>query len=326
MSTRRQDRRQAERRARAVKARQAALPKTRSSFFANLSADWIAGGIIGGVVLIIGLVFASSWFFSRQGTVAPLFPQVFSLAASPNTPNRFLIGDVSGLFISNDGGKKWSPHVITDPVRKVYYDPNDASTFYAIGSATIRRSTDGGLTWSDWTSNLPGGAVNAMASDPADSSKRYAFVALQGLFKSEDGGATWSQQNPFPGASINSLAVKAGAPDTVYAFHDTDGLVVSLDNGKRFDPIESSVLPSRAVSDILTIAGEPETIYVTADQAVYKSSDGGREWLKLESGLSGVRAVALSRDSLSGKLYLTDPRGIVYSSSNGGESWLRNAS
>lgn len=324
MSTRRQDRRSAERRARALKARQATLPKSKESFLGRLSADWVAGIIIGGVVLVIGVVFGASWFFARQSAAPPAFPQIFSLSVSPSAADRFLIGDVSGLFISNDGGKKWSPHVITEPVRKVYYDPNDNKVLYALGSGTVRRSSDGGLTWSEWAASLPGGFVTAMASDSADSSKVYAFVSGQGLYKSEDTGTTWIQQNAVPGATITSLAIKPGAPDTIYAFHNTDGLVISTDNGKRFDVVESTVLPERGVSDILTVSQEPEVVLVAADYGVYKSVNSGTEWIKLETGLKGVQAVALSRDNATGKVFVTDPRGTLYASSDGGQNWQRH--
>ena len=326
MSTRREQRRQDERRARALKARHAAVsPKAKPSLFRNLSADWIVGGIIGAVVLIIAAVFAAAYFFGPGRSSNPTFAQVFSVAISPASPKRALLGDASGLFLSNDGGKKWTPHTLTEPIRKVYFDPNKPGIVYAVGGNSIERSTDAGDTWTKFSTNLPTGPVTAMASDPADSARLYAFVSGQGLLKSEDGGTAWTRQNNLPAATLTSLAIKAGAPDTIYAFHDADGFVVSIDNGRRFDSLGGPPLPKKAVSDILTFAQEPNTIFVAADQGVYKSSDGGASWTKLDSsGIHGVPVVALSRDASGGKLYAANTAGELYVSADGGDSWQKN--
>lgn len=152
----------------------------------------------------------------------------------------------------------------------------------------------------------------------------YAFVSGQGLFKSEDGGGTWARQNSLPTATLTSLAVKAGLPDTLYAFHDTSGFVVSADGGRRFDPVGGPPLPKKAVSDILTFAQEPGTIFVAADQGVYKSTDNGGTWTKLDTGgIHGIPVVALSRESGSGKVYATDTAGQLYVTSDGGSTWLK---
>jgi photosystem II stability/assembly factor-like uncharacterized protein len=324
VSIRRQERRRGERQARILKAKQALAPKKGANFFDRLSADWIAGLIIGGVVLVIALVFLSSWFFSTRAPAPAPFTQVFALTVNGSDANRVLIGDASGLYISNDAGKKWSQHVITDPVRDLYVDPSNPSTVYALGGQAVRRSLDGGLTWAEWRTNLPQGQVTALAADPAAPTRMYAYVDNLGLYRSDDSGTTWSRQNPLADASLSSLAVKAGQPDTLFAFHDSEGLVASTDGGRRFDPVQSQVLPHRSVSDILTYAQEPETFYAVADQAVYKSTDGGKTWAKLENGLNGVSAVAIDRSPM-GRLYVTDFSGNVYQSADGGASWQKHA-
>lgn len=327
VSQRRQERRTSERRARAVKARQAAVaPKGKVGRLSQLGPDWIFGGILASVVLIIAATFAFAYYFSNRGSGNPIFAQVFSVAVSPSEPNRMLLGDASGLYISSDSGKKWSAHVINSPVRKVYYDPNNTKVFYAVGGSSIQKSTDGATTWNTLGANLPSGGITALASDPADSSKMYAFVNGSGLYRSEDSGAKWSQVQEIRTASLSSLAVKAGSPDTVYAFHNTDGFVLSTNNGRKFDPAGDTVLPKKAVSDIMTFAQEPSTIYAAADLGVYKSTDGGSTWVRQEAGLRGINVVALSRDSVTGKLYASDWQGAVYASSDSGAGWAKTNS
>ena len=67
--------------------------------------------------------------------------------------------DVGGLFVSNNGGKKWSR--ISDDNRltqrawyyiELFIDPKDENTIYVL-SAPALRSNDGGKTWETFVGN-----------------------------------------------------------------------------------------------------------------------------------------------------------------------------
>ena len=70
-------------------------------------------------------------------------------------------------------------------------------------------STNGGLTWSDRSGNLPATAVNAIAIDPEDA--RHIFVATDlGLFESADAGAHWRDSGKgLPNAIAGDLVMHA---------------------------------------------------------------------------------------------------------------------
>ena len=291
-----------------------------------MSANWSAGIIIGSVSVLILAIFILGRIAATRGTAeGPQFSQVYSIAASPSDPKRMFLGDASGLFMSTDAGKKWNRHVISEPVRKIYADPRDIQVLYTVGGSTIRKSADGGLTWKEVNTNLPSGDIYSLGSDPADSSKWYAYVTFRGVYRSQDGGTTWAPANLMPSANITSLAVKPGAPDTVYAFSDVDGFVMSTSNAVAFTPVESAILPVKRVSDLLTVPTEPNAVYAVAGRAVYKSDNGGGNWKKLETGLTSVSVVALGRNVTTGELLVTDTEGVVYASTDGGNAWRKVA-
>ena len=324
MASNRRARRAQERRGRAARLR-AKASTTPGRLWARLSTDWIAGGIIGGVILIAALVFLFAQVFRSGGGDTSEITQVFSLAVSPTDPDTIFLGDVTGLFRSADGGQQWDRFGISEPVRSVYSDPNDPNSFFAAGGNTIWKSVDGGLTWPAIRTDLPTGSISALASDPLDSSKIYAFVSASGLLKSEDGGASWTVQDEITGAGVTSLAVKPGSPDVVYGFHTVDGFFIGTDNGKRIRPIgepEETGLPTRGVSDILTIAGEPNTVFAVAGRSVYKSVDSGRNWQPSAGGLEGTQALALARHPATGDFYLVDFIGGIRVSHDDGASWV----
>ena len=328
--TSRRSKREGVRRGRAQRKRQA--PSEQGSFFSRLSANWIVGGLIGSVVAIALLIFILAQVVGGGRVITSPIVQVFSIAASPADPQTVFLGDITGLLRSTDGGGSWQPHVITDPVRVVYNDPNDPNVFFAAGAMMVRKSVDGGESWQPLTFDLPTGSIGALAVDPAESSTVYAFLSGEnGLYRSQDGGASWSQQNPLvaetAGAppSLTSLAIKPGAPDTVYAFHTIDGFVISINGGRRFDPAGDG-LPKNAVTDLFTFAEEPETVFAAAASSIYKSTNSGRTWAVSDSGLDGIRILALTRNSGTGHLLASDLQGNLYFSTDGGELWERNES
>jgi len=64
---------------------------------------------------------------------------------------------------------------------------------FAGGQGTLKRSTDGGVTWVDLPLGAPADAVLAyIAVGPGDSRVVYAGSYQTGIYKSSDAGNTWS--------------------------------------------------------------------------------------------------------------------------------------
>ena len=120
-----------------------------------------------------------------------------------------------GVFRSTDGGKTWA-HVLSKSegagAADLSLDPNNPRLLYAAiwqvrrdfwslssggADSGLYKSTDGGDTWTEITTNpgLPQGLKGRMgvAVSPAKTDRVWATIEAEdcGLFRSDDGGATW---------------------------------------------------------------------------------------------------------------------------------------
>lgn len=184
MASRRRNRRRGERRVRATRSRDTqrgrqsdAEPAPLSRFsFSNISTDWIAGGIIFGVVLVAVMVFLFAQILRGGGGGVSGFIQISGIAVHPSNPAVVLLADSNGLFRSIDGGGVWEPAAFDgEAVRSVAPDPAQAGAFYAAGNGVLARSADGGLTWRDLAVDLPSTDIRAFAADPKGGDL-YTFV------------------------------------------------------------------------------------------------------------------------------------------------------
>jgi hypothetical protein len=142
----------------------------------------------------------------------------FYPAVSPHDPNLVLVAcDMTGAYISEDGGRSWRMFDLRHPVGFFTFDPVDPKVIYA-GAGGLWRSADRGATWrlvypttdsaphivmpddhaspSILTSRGDAGMVTALAVDPENSHTLYATVGGAGksaLQISKDGGAHWQR-------------------------------------------------------------------------------------------------------------------------------------
>src|SRR5262249_19963655 len=142
-------------------------------------------------------------------SLGPPGGDVFDAAASTVDATVVLAGVAPGgsfggtLYRSSDGGNNWSEVSALDgtSVFDVEFAPDGTS--YLGTQDSIRKSTDGGLSWT--LLNLGIGAndqVFDVALDPSDSSIIWAGIADASgsqpvnVMRSTDSGATWTNRTP----------------------------------------------------------------------------------------------------------------------------------
>jgi hypothetical protein len=154
-----------------------------------------------------------------------------ALAIDPTSPSTlyagapdFLVG-FGGVYKSVGSGSTWRK-VSTNPgsssVTAVVIDPRDPRTLYAASFEGVLRSTDGGVSWTDFNTGLPNKPNRAVASLAID---RTGTRLHAGTF----GGGVFDYQIVFPGA----LDLSVGTDNKAHLlFADLDNRVVfrSLDN------------------------------------------------------------------------------------------------
>lgn len=131
-----------------------------------------------------------------------------------------------------------------------------------------------------WSAIGPdGGAVAALAVDPADAQAVYAGTSRDGVFKSLDGGLTWSAANRgLPDLDVVALAIDPHRASTVYAAA-LSAVYVSADGGAGWSA--SALTAGGPASDdtLVSVAADPRTagvVYAGTSSQLLVSHDAGR--------------------------------------------------
>jgi photosystem II stability/assembly factor-like uncharacterized protein len=165
------------------------------------------------------------------------FGAISALAIAPTDPNNtFYVGTGDGkIWVTTNDGGSWTDITAgtvgtTGPfgryVTALAVNPTNASdvdvAFSGFSGATgghVYNSTNGGKTWSDFSTGLPDTPVNAIVRDPTNAPVRYLGTDV-GFFFTTDGGASWQQdQTGLPNTSINQLFTDKNFTTFVAATH-----------------------------------------------------------------------------------------------------------
>ena len=244
------------------------------------------------------------------GGGAQFFP-----AVSPHDPNLVLVAcDMTGAYISENGGQSWRMFNLRNPVTFFAFDPQDPKVIYA-GADALWRSDDRGRTWGlvypsspdvrlimpdDHASPVylahqePAGRVLALAVDPDDSRKLYATIREKdgvGLYFSGDRGAQWQRltERELRGGGRKILIDphSPAADRTLYILGDDS---VTVRKGGQFIPGRSpeGVQQAADMSAGFTSTGQL-IIYLVGGgerrdsrRGIFISKDGGESWGEAE--------------------------------------------
>ncbi|RJQ31737.1 MAG: hypothetical protein C4562_04635 [Actinobacteria bacterium] len=222
----------------------------------------------------------------------------------------------------------------------IWVHPSEPNIVLAGCSGALWRTADSGTSWTQMDMTIGSGAPlpSEIVSD-SNANNIYVAVAKNvgsgqtaGFIKSADEGATWSSMS-FPTDSAQSVAVAK----------DGD-IYVGAGSGAREETTKgiykySSGAWSRLSApnaNFPSIVADPEnanTIYAVAKSGTsagfYKTTNGGKTWTRITSGLSGLQeftTLTIQKSTTPNSLYLgavlsKDQRGAIYKSSDGGTSW-----
>ncbi len=230
----------------------------------------------------------------------------------PTNPDRVFVAALGhpygpnperGVFRTLDGGRTWKKVLFESDsagANDLVIDPSDPNTIYAASWQVYRtpwkmwgggphsklfKSTDGGETWTDLTSNpgmpaRPIGKIGITVS-PADPHRLYAIVEAGegGVFRSDDGGATWARTNDERKIRQRSfyyshIYADPKDPDVVYALNTS--LYRSKDGGKTFDRVRS--VPHGDQHDLWIAPDDPRRLASANDGGGTVSENGGATW------------------------------------------------
>ena len=269
---------------------------------------------------------------------------MFHPTVSPHDLNTVLVNcDMTGAYISHDGGKSWRMFNLRGVVQFFVFDPLDKNVIYAQATG-LWRSQDQGETWnlvypkpssiksvkmsSDHSDEdivaepNPLGSITAMAIDPADSSVFYVTAGdrkkeTSSLFFSRDSGQSWTKEADLPELAkkvwVNPGSPASGRTLLIAGLHF---IAEKTSSGVKKVPAPSV----KTITDIsagFTKDGKP-VIYTIGDEAAFVSDDEGLTWRKVSLGANNAKLRAVSTS-----LRYPDTAYVSYSDlEGGGRRWL----
>jgi hypothetical protein len=204
---------------------------------------------------------------------------------------------------------------------KEYHNPApDPDRWVNIGPRRVINTSE----WYGWSSST--GRLSTMAIDPTAPTTMYVGAQLSGVWKTVDGGANWVSLAESATVRVAALALEPGNPSRLFLVTPNDGVLRSDDAGTSWTQISTTDLAAviHAGSALLINPAAPSQMVVSSDRGVYRSTDGGMNWMLM---LSGGACGSLVRMARNGALYAsllhkTDPSlAGVYESFNWGANW-----
>lgn len=246
------------------------------------------------VILFVALSLGRVLSAAAQ-TWRPMGPpggDVRALAGDPQKPSQIYLGTTDGhIFGSSDAGEHWQ----------------------LLGRASDRLDA----------------VVAALLVDPRDSQTLYAgtwardSAAGGGIFKSEDGGHTWAAAG-LRGQAVRALAQARSDPNRIIA-GTLEGIFGSRDAGRtweRLSPESNEEL--RNLDSLAMDPRRPEILYAGTFHLPWKSSDGGKTWAPIHTGMiddSDVMSILVDLGNPD-RIYASACSGI-YRSDNGAAVWQK---
>src|ERR1700733_8045230 len=236
---------------------------------------------------------------------------MFNPTISPHDTNTVLIScDMTGSYITHDGGKSWRMFNLRGVVNFFAFDPKDPKTMYAHATG-LWRSTDNGENWnlvypnpasvkgvkmsSDHSDEDiladpdPLGNISAMAIDPGNSKILYAATGGRtkgpfGLYLSRDAGETWLKLNVLTGAALKVFVNQTSSEEQRSVVVAGLGFIrVWKSSGMKNIPIPAG----KTITDIsvgFTAQGNPVFYVISDELAASVSDDWGTNWRQVQFG------------------------------------------
>ncbi len=211
-------------------------------------------------------------------------------------------GGDRGVYKTIDGGATWELVLEIDEntgVVDMVADPRDPDVIYAASyqrrrhtwtlinggpGSGIHKTTDGGTTWTELSSGLPGTDMGRIGLAIAKKSPDTVYAIVEaakgkgGFFRTQNGGASWNKMSDYVAGSpqyYNEIIPDPINPDRVYSM-DTF-LKVTEDGGKNWRRLSYA---SKHVDDHALWINPMDTDHLLAgcDGGMYESFDRGDNW------------------------------------------------
>ncbi len=239
--------------------------------------------------------------------------------------------------------------------------PSNPMTYFAgYTGGGLWRTDDAGNNWRNISDgHFTTGSIGAVAVAPSDENVIYVGTGEHairgqsstygdGMYKSTDQGRTWTRIGLTTSRQISAVRVHPNNPDVVYVAVQGDrwkgtadrGVYRSTDGGKTWTQVLKGENATSGAVDLSMDATNPRILYAAfwdhqrmpwmvrsggAGSGIWKSTDGGETWTRLNEGLPklmGKIGVSVSPANPDRVYAIVEAEnGGLYRSDDAGKSW-----
>gem|GEM_PF-2539789 len=212
----------------------------------------------------------------------------------------FICGDWGMVYKTADGGETWTDISLASDSRVNFSLLfKDAQTGIVSGGGGYRSmTTDGGLTWVD----LPKGYDNIKDTSPLDGNTLFQ-VGYARIYSSSDGGQTWADaQTLNSGDYLKSLTFRDAQNGIAVGYNydlspDEGFMFTTQDGGQTWT--RGQVMVDNSFIDLTFV--NPDLGFLASnikfgDKVIYKTVDGGLNWIADTSLTTELMGIATAGD------------------------------
>ena len=255
------------------------------------------------------------------------------------------------------------PALMSGRISDIIIHPKNENIWYVTaGSGGVWKTENSGTSWDPIFDDQKSYSIGCISMDPQNSNVLWLGTGENvggrhvgygdGIYKSDDGGQTWTQKGLKNSEHISKILIHPSNSDIIWVASQGPlwskggdrGLYKSKDGGKTW---QKKLGDDQWVgaTDLLIDSRNPDILYSATWQrhrtvagymgggpgtAIYKSTDGGENWIKLTKGLPtsnmGKIGLAMSyqnNDIIYAAIELDRRTGGVFRSEDKGLSWKK---
>lgn len=270
-------------------------------------------------------------------------------------------GIVSGLKFRSIG-----PAFASGRIADFAVNPDNPSEYYvAVACGHIWKTNNNGVTWEPVFDNYGTYSMGCLAMDPnnhnviwagtGENNHQRALGYGDGIYKTEDGGKSWKNMGLKESRQIGKILVDQRNSDVVYVAAEGSvwgpggdrGLYKTIDGGENWEKI-LEISENTGINSMVMDPRNSDVIYASSEQrrrhvhtkigggpetAIYKTTDGGKNWKKLKSGLPtadmggiGLAVSPVNPDIVYAIIEAAEDKGGFFRSTDRGASWKKMSS
>ena len=301
----------------------------------------------------------------------PLEAQKKSVKTDPKTAEKETAKPDKKDDIYNSGTfsalkfRSIGPAVTSGRISDIAVNPNNNSEYYVASSGGgVWKTTNRGISYQPVFDKEGSYSIGCVTIDPSNSNtvwvgsgennNQRSVAYGDGVYKSNDGGTSWKNMGLKLSEHISQIIVDPKDPNTIYvgaygpvwSEGGERGVYKSTDGGLTWNCVKT-ISSYTGCNDLIMDPRDNKTLYAAFHQrmrkvftyigggpesGLYKSTDAGATWVKLEGGLPtgdigriGIDISPVNPDIVYAVVEAKEGKGGIYRTANRGASWEKRS-